>query len=840
MIFTDSPETNPYLSADDLPGSFGGAIDASMRSALYNSPVMQINRTVEDYNAGGPLLDYETAREKARAAGVDIRIDPKGMQQGQLDLLIQRKRFQAQTQDALARGPHGFAAGSAYFLSGLGAAMLDPINLATAFIPVARGIGMAEDVARAGMVGEAGAAATAMGRASARARVGAVEGAVGQALVEPLTYYRATQEQEDYGITDTLLNVGFGTVLGAVAHVGLGALGDKVAAAERERKAKDLIDAANNLPDGTVGAVGEPPRIPTKPYSEEDLTAVGAHGNSKRLAAGNMVAEDSADMPKATYAEMKALKAADYSTSERVSSARRALGEAFGADVAAGLEKSGRIKLIDSVADLPEALRQTGDHNTLYDPLTDTTFVLADKVNSKNIRGVIMQDVGVRQGLERVVGTDLYNQMIASVDKLAANGDAAAIKALERAKNDGGPDFLKNESKLAYFIEHAGGKVQGIFRQAIAAIKAYLVKHFGMDINFNEKDLAALVEGSVKKVALDKHFGTWNNNFPYVWHGGPVKGIEKLSQDFVGTGEGNVNQGWGLYTTSSKFTGNWYRVKEAAARGLTPEEGGLYQLKVNPDVTRSSFLQWDSTSQSREVQKALESQGVSTEGKTGREIYFELMGKAPGDTPLEKAKAVSQALDAIGIHGTEYATGNTRNKNVKSSNFVFYSDRHFEIVRRNEGGTMVEVAPDSAAAKMQSADMATVAAVFRSEVAANLDGRLMDNSVLVGNASEGGVDPIKVQQAAAASHLPENDVHYDAQAKAEVDASIAEHGADVDPAEAVTRAIQEAQTELATLSKQLGLDPENNAAMRDADELASTASRYSKAIEAYASCQVRS
>jgi hypothetical protein len=833
MIFTDAPEANPNLTLDDLPGSFGQAINASMQSALYNSPTMQITRSVEDYNSGGPLLDYETARTKSKAAGVDIKIDPKGMSEGALNLLIERKRFQARTQDAIARGPHGFAAGTAYFLSGLGAAMLDPINVASAFIPVARGLGMADDIARAGAIGEAGAALTATGRAAARARVGAVEGAVGQAMLEPLTAYRASQEQEDYGITDTLLNVGFGTVLGAVAHVGLGALGDRVANGERGRKAAELIDAANALPGG------EPLRIPTKPYSEEDLTAVGAHGNSKRLAAGNMVAEDSADMGKATYAEMKTLKAADYSTSENVSGARKALSEAFGADVAAGLEKSGRIKLIHSMQDLPAALRQEGDAKTLYDPLTDTTFVLADRVDSKNIRGVVMQDVGVRQGLERVVGTDIYNRMIASVEKLAAKGDAAAIKALERAANSKAPDFLKGEAKLAYFIEHAGGKAQSIFREAIAAIKKFLVEKFGMNIDFNEKDLAALVEGSVKKVALDKHFGSWNNNFPYVWHGGPVKGIDKLSEDFVGTGEGNVNQGWGLYTTSSKFTGNWYRAKESAARGMAPEDGGLYQLKVNPNVTRTSFLQWDSTSQSREVQKALESQGISTEGKTGREIYFELMGKAPGDTALEKAKAVSQALDSIGIHGSEYATGNTRNKAIKSSNFVFYSDRHFEIVQRSENGGMTPVFNEnSAAAKLQTADMETISAVFRSEVAATVDGRMIDNGVLLG--SDGGVDPIKVQSEAAASHLPENDVHYDAQAKAEVDNAVSMRAADADPAEAVTRAIQEAQTELATLSKQLGLDPEKNAAMRDADDLASTASRYSKAIEAYASCQVRS
>ena len=250
MIFTDAPEVNPTLTLDDLPGTFGDALGAAAKSALYNSPTWQLKRTWEDYQTpGGLKLDYETARTKAKEAGVDVQIDPKGVTEDELANLIERKRFQAKTRDALTRGPQGFTAGASYFLTGLGAAMLDPINLASAFIPIARGVGMSATVAQAGRLGEAGAAATTAGRVAARLRVGAVEGAGGQALLEPLTAYRASQEQEDYGITDTLMNVGFGMVLGAVAHTGLGALGDRAAYAERGRKAGELLDAAKTAPE---------------------------------------------------------------------------------------------------------------------------------------------------------------------------------------------------------------------------------------------------------------------------------------------------------------------------------------------------------------------------------------------------------------------------------------------------------------------------------------------------------------------------------------------------------------------------------------------------------------
>lgn len=505
MIFTEPPEINPNLTLDDLPGPFGDAVGASALSALYNSPVWQLKRTWDDkFNAGGPTLDYKTARDKARAAGVEVQVDSNGMTEGALNLLIERKRFQARTQDAIARGPQGFAAGSAYFLSGLGAAMLDPINLASAFIPVARGAGMAADVALAGRLGEAGAAATAAGRAAARIRVGAVEGAVGQAILEPLTAYRASQEQEDYGITDTLLNVGFGAVLGATAHAGLGALGDRMAAAERGRKAGELINAAKGVQEKPVAI--EKPAV----FSKDSAAAK--------------------------------LQAADLETNSAV----------FRSEIAA-------------VADGRKM------DNSVLVPVVEP----AERLN-------------VREIIE--AHTDASS---------AVNGETVpeAIAAkVQEALDSGKPVTLFSDGKP---IE-------------ITAV----------------------------------------------------------------------------------------------------ERGGMLQ--------DAQGQRWDTT--------ALV---ADPEGKTG-------------------------------------------------------------------------------------------------------------NSIEIGAKNTGDIDPVKVQQAAAASHLPENDVHYDAQAKAEVDRAVAERVAGTDPAEAVLRSTQEAQTELATLSQQLGLDPEKNAAMRSADDTASIASRYAKAIEAFVSCQVRS
>lgn len=534
MIFTDAPEVNPTLTLDDLPGTFGDALGAAAKSALYNSPTWQLKRTWEDYQTpGGLKLDYETARTKAKEAGVDVQIDPKGVTEDELANLIERKRFQAKTRDALTRGPQGFTAGASYFLTGLGAAMLDPINLASAFIPIARGVGMSATVAQAGRLGEAGAAATTAGRVAARLRVGAVEGAGGQALLEPLTAYRASQEQEDYGITDTLMNVGFGMVLGAVAHTGLGAIGDRIAYAERGRKAGELLDAAKTAPERAAFA------------------------------------------PDSAAAK---LQSADLETNAAI----------FRSEVAAAAD--GRV--MDNSVLVPTRANES---------LMPSPSTLA------------MPDVPTVEHMEKFSRVESV-----PLSKAVSFQAARTWESFDAGK-------------------HPGELITGYGDKPVA-LRLETGEYVIYDGN-HRTDLAI----SKGDTSLDMHVIDVRNYDPQ--HAGRKPAQNKMSED---------------------------------------------------------------------------------------ELLSELFGNKPP-----------------------------------------------------------------------------------------------------------AIDPIKVQQAAIASHLPENDVHYDAIAKAEVDKEIAAKVEKEDPAEFVAQVTQEAQAELTALSKQLGIDPEKNAAMRSADEVTATASRYSKAIEAYVSCQAR-
>jgi len=141
--------------------------------------------------------------------------------QSVVDIMVREKNEERARQNIMMRGPKGswnplsggFYVGATKFATGLATSMVDPINIAASFIPVFGQTNFARLVARQGFT-------------KARAVRGAVEGAVGATLVEPIVYGVAQSLQADYDMYDSFLNVTFGTVLGSGLHVGAGKLKD--------------------------------------------------------------------------------------------------------------------------------------------------------------------------------------------------------------------------------------------------------------------------------------------------------------------------------------------------------------------------------------------------------------------------------------------------------------------------------------------------------------------------------------------------------------------------------------------------------------------------------------
>ncbi|WP_434569157.1 hypothetical protein [Pseudomonas sp. Z3-8] len=183
-----------------------------------------------------PMLDAQVARERVAGMGLDIKIPDQGIREGALEVLVNRHREQAARQQVAARAANGTL--PARLAASLAASLLDPLNIASAFVPV---VGPAR---YASMLGRASGP---LGRAGVRVGVGAVEGAVGAAIIEPLPLIAANMDQTEYGLSDSLANIALGGVLGG----GLHSVGGAVSDALRRRIATETpaVDTVLNAAD---------------------------------------------------------------------------------------------------------------------------------------------------------------------------------------------------------------------------------------------------------------------------------------------------------------------------------------------------------------------------------------------------------------------------------------------------------------------------------------------------------------------------------------------------------------------------------------------------------------
>lgn len=221
-LFAGGPPQSDQIFLQNLKASQEYVDQMRWEKAGGESVTTWLGRTLQQSPIGddqdSPLLPAEEARARLKQESVTFDIPDSGMREATFQSMVKRQYDRRAAEDAIQRGPQGLGAG----IRGLGIEFarqaIDPINLAAAFIPVVGEVRMAEMLAEAG----AGWAA----RAGVFARVGAIEGAVGTAALEPAMHYMAGQLQEDYTMADSLLNIAFGGVIGGGLHVGVGTIKD--------------------------------------------------------------------------------------------------------------------------------------------------------------------------------------------------------------------------------------------------------------------------------------------------------------------------------------------------------------------------------------------------------------------------------------------------------------------------------------------------------------------------------------------------------------------------------------------------------------------------------------
>lgn len=244
----DDAVTTDKGSILDYDASSGEAFGGSFDRQFDTNPLAFVGREArflqEDFASlflgTSERVDQKVAEEEVRSRGLDLKIPVGGISRVELDMLqyLKQREVRQNTVAARTRSVGAIAAG---FAGGFAGGALDPINVASGFIPVVSQYRYAQWLARAGE--------GVLARSAVRAGAGAIEGAVGAALVEPIIYAGATSEQLDYGLTDSFANVVFGGLLGGGLHVIARPSPDRTVAAALGSLDIGLRESIGNAPE---------------------------------------------------------------------------------------------------------------------------------------------------------------------------------------------------------------------------------------------------------------------------------------------------------------------------------------------------------------------------------------------------------------------------------------------------------------------------------------------------------------------------------------------------------------------------------------------------------------
>jgi hypothetical protein len=220
----------PYIYEDRVRGEARNALTVpsatrdvlteTFAQAYEENPIKAARRYMElsEDQRTGPRLTAESARKRLADAGMDeIVVGENGITDAALLTLMDRKRVERRRQEVFAAAEGGVGQTAARFGIAAATTLVDPLGAGLNFVPIVGQARYARALAAARGFG---------GRAAVRVGVGAVEGAAGAAIAEVPIYAMRSQEQADYDMGNSLLNVAFGGVIGAGLHTTVGSVAE--------------------------------------------------------------------------------------------------------------------------------------------------------------------------------------------------------------------------------------------------------------------------------------------------------------------------------------------------------------------------------------------------------------------------------------------------------------------------------------------------------------------------------------------------------------------------------------------------------------------------------------
>lgn len=206
----DLIQNQPYSNWETFKNSAKLMWEDTTLGVIQRDADIKNARKTKDFSGkpiNNPLLSREEANKRYSQYGVTFNSD---IRQNEAEIIAARKIRETALRQRLAQTEGSFLSGASSLLGGMAGAMLDPVNIATAFIPVTKLMPALKSLEAAGFWG--------------KVATKGIDGMIMNSLVEPLPLWMAGIDQRDYTMADSLFNITAGGLFGA----GIGAFTEGV------------------------------------------------------------------------------------------------------------------------------------------------------------------------------------------------------------------------------------------------------------------------------------------------------------------------------------------------------------------------------------------------------------------------------------------------------------------------------------------------------------------------------------------------------------------------------------------------------------------------------------
>ena len=163
------------------------------------------------------------------------------------------------------------------------------------------------------------------------------------------------------------------------------------------------------------------------------------------------------------------------------------------------MQERGKLVVVDNVEQLPADVKVSSNANGAYDPNTQTSYIIANRIEKGQGRRILLHEIGEHYGLERMVGKD-YQAMLNRLKTLRKqNADVDAIFAEVQATY---PELEVNSNP---FLQEVMAKLgerapnNTLFRRMVGAVKNFLRKLGLYDVNrFSDVDIQDMILNSLR------------------------------------------------------------------------------------------------------------------------------------------------------------------------------------------------------------------------------------------------------------------------------------------------------------------------------------------------------